>query len=71
MSNSSKDCSFCYGSGVVKASLVKKEIEGKTYKIGVDVVLCKEHFSIGEETMSSMEEDSNLPLNVVGVQGAN
>lgn len=69
MSKGSKDCNFCAGSGVVRATLVKQDIEGTIYNIGVDVVLCKEHFDLGEETMGSMEENCNLPLNVVGVQG--
>ena len=70
MSKGSKDCNFCCGSGVVRASLVKKDVEGTIFNVGVDVVLCKEHFSLGEDTMTSMEENSNLPLNVVGVVGS-
>ena len=69
MSKGSKDCNFCAGSGVVRATLVKQDIEGTIYNIGVDVVLCKEHFDIGEQTMGNMEDNSDLPLNVIGVQG--
>lgn len=68
--NNEKPCVYCANTGVVKASLVKKEDEGKIYNVGIDLVLCKEHYSLGEATMVAMEENSNLPLNVVGVQGA-
>ena len=66
--NGSKDCGFCGGSGIVKATLVKQDIEGVVYNIGVNVVLCKEHFDLGSEQMALMEDNSNLSLNVVGVQ---
>jgi hypothetical protein len=70
MSKGNKDCNFCAGSGVVKATLVKKQVEDNTYNVGIDLVLCKEHFDLGEETLGQMEENTSLPLNVVGVQGA-
>jgi hypothetical protein len=67
---SAKNCSYCCGSGIVRASRIQEERDGKLFNVRVDLVLCPEHFDLGEKTMASMEENTDLPLNVVGVQGA-
>lgn len=68
MAKSNKiECDYCAGTGIVKAAVVHNEIDGVLYKTGINVVLCKDHFDLGETTMETMESATTLPLNVVGV----
>ena len=70
MSNNSK-CNTCASTGVIRATLVKREENGLRYQDHIDVVLCGSPLhdvSLGQDTMATMEENTGLPVVIVGVQ---
>lgn len=56
-------CSACANSGIARATLVNKEVDGTLYHDHIDLVLCGSHFAESEETIASFD----LPTEVVGV----
>jgi hypothetical protein len=56
-------CNVCCNTGLAKATLVNKEVDGKLFHDHIDLILCGQHFQEGEETIASFE----LPTQVVGV----
>jgi hypothetical protein len=62
-SNKKPLCVVCANSGLARATLVNKEVDGRLFHERIDVLMCSEHFEEGEQTIASFE----LPTQVVGV----
>ena len=68
--NSKFVCDACCSTGIIRAALVKKDVEGTLFQDHIDVVLCggDHDISLGEKASASMEKLSSLPVNIVGVE---
>lgn len=69
--NNNGKCEICVSTGIIRATLMYKEVDGKLYDDHIDVVLCGSPLhdvSVGQENMAAMEEGSGLPVAIVGVQ---
>ena len=59
-----QSCSVCANTGLARATLVNKEVDGVLYHERIDCIVCTNHYEEAEKTMASF----TIPPQVVGVK---